>query len=164
MKRTILSTALNWGPTTISPSLSARANLSPAPRPCCAGPGKPLTPAIRQVGALTLVPNRREMRLGQGEPILLTPLENRLLDYLMLNAGHVLTAEAIIEHVWGAEGGDRDMLRQLVHRLRSKITLPSPPPAADQSGSSPGKSGPVQPPRIETIPGLGYGLVVDSSR
>lgn len=103
--------------------------------------GKLAAPAIRQVGALLLDPSRREARLGQGTAIALTPLESRLLDYLMLNAGHILTAEAIIEHVWGAEGGDRDMLRQLVRRLRSKI-----------------EPDPTQPTYIETVPGLGYGL------
>jgi DNA-binding response OmpR family regulator len=111
--------------------------------------GKMSAPAIRQVGSLTLDPGRREIRVDQQEPVLLTPLENRLLDYLMLNAGHVLTAEAIIERVWGADGGDRDMLRQLVHRLRSKIAqIPGPPST----------------PRIETIPGLGYGLVLESDQ
>ena len=103
--------------------------------------GKLAAPAIRQVGNLVLDPSRREARLGQGTAITLTPLESRLLDYLMLNAGHILTAEAIIEHVWGAEGGDRDMLRQLVRRLRSKI-----------------EPDPTQPIYIETVPGLGYGL------
>jgi hypothetical protein len=29
----------------------------------------------------------------------------------MLNAGHVLTHNAIIDHVWRPEGADRDMLR-----------------------------------------------------
>jgi DNA-binding response OmpR family regulator len=99
-------------------------------------------PAIRQVGSFTLDPSRREVYLGQSEPIMLTPLESRLLDYLMLNAGHVLTTEAIIEHVWGAEGGDRDMLRQLVRRLRSKI-----------------EPDPANPNYIETVPGLGYGFI-----
>jgi DNA-binding response OmpR family regulator len=103
--------------------------------------GKLAAPAIRQVGALVLDPSRREARLDQGTAIALTPLESRLLDYLMLNAGHILTAEAIIEHVWGAEGGDRDMLRQLVRRLRSKV-----------------EPDPTQPTYIETVPGLGYGL------
>lgn len=118
--------------------------------------GKITAPAIRQIGPLQLDPSRREMQLSQGEPIVLTPLENRLLDYLMLNAGHVLTAESIIQHIWGAEGGDRDMLRQLVHRLRTKIsqaTAANPAVAASESS----------PPRIETIPGLGYGLVVESA-
>ena len=119
--------------------------------------GKMTAPAIRQAGSLTLDPGRREIRLGQNEPVLLTPLENRLLDYLMLNAGHVLTAEAIIEHVWGADGGDRDMLRQLVHRLRTKI-------AQTSAAKTTGHPGPPPTPRIETIPGLGYGLVLESGR
>lgn len=106
---------------------------------------------IRQIGELALDLNRREIRFGQGEPISLTPLESRLLNYLMLNAGHVLTADAIIEHVWGTEGGDRDMLRQLVHRLRSKIA---------QACLAFGESDPPHPDYIETVPGLGYGLIV----
>ncbi len=106
--------------------------------------GKTPLPAIRQVGALTLDPSRRELRINQGQAVALTPLEARLLDYLMLNAGQILTADVLIDHVWGPEGGDRDMLRQLVRRLRRKIAL-----AAQAS----------QPPNyIETVPGLGYGL------
>ena len=103
--------------------------------------GKSPTPGVRQVGTLTFDPRRREVTLDQGEAISLTPLESRLLDYLMLNAGHVLTTEAIIEHVWGAGGGDRDMLRQIVHRLRSKI-----------------EADPAHPVTIETVSGLGYGF------
>jgi DNA-binding response OmpR family regulator len=97
--------------------------------------------AARQVGPLTLDINRRELRVGDREPISLTPLENRLLDYLMLNAGHILTVEDIINHVWGAEGGDRDALRQLVRRLRAKI-----------------EPDPANPIYIETVAGLGYGV------
>ncbi|MBE7471491.1 MAG: DNA-binding response regulator [Anaerolineae bacterium] len=104
--------------------------------------GKTPAPAIRQVGELTLDPSRREVRLGQGKIISLTPLESRLLDYLMLNAGQVLTIEALISHVWGAEGGDRDMLRQLVRRLRGKI-----------------EPDPTRPVYIETVAGLGYGFI-----
>jgi DNA-binding response OmpR family regulator len=114
--------------------------------------GRAVAPPARQVGGLRLDANRRELRIGHGEPVTLTPLESRLLDYLMLNAGHVLTAEAIIDHVWGAEGGERDMLRQLVHRLRAKIS--------EASGTE-GQEGGVD--YIETVPGLGYGLVVVSS-
>ncbi len=55
--------------------------------------GRSVAPAIRQVGELTLDPSRRELSTG-GVPVPLTPLESRLLDYLMLNAGHVLTAES----------------------------------------------------------------------
>jgi DNA-binding response OmpR family regulator len=105
--------------------------------------GKTAAPALRQVAGLTLDPNRREVYIEQGEAINLTPLECRLLDYLMLNAGQIVTAEAIIAQVWGVEGGDRDMLRQLVRRLRSKI-----------------EPDPAQPVYIETVPSLGYGLRV----
>jgi DNA-binding response OmpR family regulator len=116
--------------------------------------GKMPAPAIRQVGELTLDPSRREICIGQGDTISLTPLETRLLDYLMLNAGHVLTNEAIIEHVWGPEGGDRDMLRQLVHRLRGKIS---------QAWTSGAESDITHAKYIETVPGLGYGLVISPS-
>jgi len=105
--------------------------------------GRTPTPAVRQVGRLTLDLSRRELRVGKSDPIVLTPLECELLDLLMLNAGHVLTHTAIIDQVWGPEGADRDMLRQVVHRLRNKI--------------EPDSSEPIY---IETVPGLGYGLSV----
>lgn len=109
--------------------------------------GKVVTPAVRQAGALRLDPTRREVQIDDGPPISLTQLETRLLDYLMNNAGHVLTNEALISHIWSADGGNREMLRQLVRRLRSKI---EPDPAA--------------PTYIETIPGLGYGLFAAKDR
>jgi len=40
------------------------------------------------------------------------------MDCLLLNARRFLTADAIINHVWSVDGGDRDRLRRLVHRLR----------------------------------------------
>jgi len=105
--------------------------------------GRTPTPAVRQVGQLTLDPSRREVIVGGGDAISLTPLECQLLEFLMLNGGHVLTHSAIIDHVWGPEGADRDMLRQVVHRLRDKI--------------EPDSSEPIY---IETVPGLGYGLSI----
>jgi DNA-binding response OmpR family regulator len=103
-------------------------------------------PATRQAGPITLEPGRRQAHVGPGEAISLTALENRLLDYFMLNAGHVLTTEALMDHVWGPEGGNRDMLRQLVRRLRRKI-----------------EPDPAHPTFIQTVPGLGYGLMVAGS-
>lgn len=103
--------------------------------------GKSTQPVERQSGGIRLDANRRTIMAGGGEPILLTPLEFRLIDYLMLNAGQVLPYDEIILHVWGADGGDRDMLRQLIRRLRAKI-----------------EPDPAQPTLIETIPALGYGF------
>jgi DNA-binding response OmpR family regulator len=107
--------------------------------------GQTHVPAVHRAGELTLDANRRELRIGQDKTVSLTPLEQRLLRYLMINAGHVLTSEAIIAQVWGPEGGDRDMLRQLVRRLRRKI-----------------EPDPAQPTYIENVPGLGYGLILPS--
>jgi DNA-binding response OmpR family regulator len=107
--------------------------------------GIPAIPSPRQVGDLVLLPSRREVRLGQSSPIPLTPLEGRLLDCLMVNVGQVLTYDVIIDHVWGPRGADRDMLRQLVRRLRGKI-----------------EADPAKPLYIKTVPGLGYGLVVEA--
>jgi DNA-binding response OmpR family regulator len=92
-------------------------------------------------GSLVLDTDRREVRIEDGIPISLTELENRLLGYLLLHAGHILTTQDLIDHVWGPAGGDRDMLRQLVRRLRAKI--------------EPDPSNPVF---IETVPGKGYGF------
>lgn len=97
--------------------------------------------SMLQVTDLKFNPQRREVIVGQGEPISLTPLESSLLECLMINAGQVLTVDTIIDHVWGPSGGDKDMLRQLVHRLRSKI-----------------EADPANPAYIQTVAGLGYGL------
>jgi DNA-binding response OmpR family regulator len=105
--------------------------------------GKESVPAVRRVGDLILDVRRREAQIDSEKIIKLTSLETKLLDYLMLNAGHVLTGDSIIDHVWGAEGADRDMLRQLVYRLRRKI-----------------EPDPANPRYIETVSGLGYGLTL----
>ena len=105
--------------------------------------GARVTQKELQVGDLVLYPAKREVVLAdQEESISLTHLENQLLEYLMINAGQVLTVEMIIDQVWGPSGADRDMLRQLVHRLRTKI-----------------EPDPSEPVYIQTVPGLGYGLL-----
>jgi DNA-binding response OmpR family regulator len=104
--------------------------------------GQP-TPKELQVGDLKLVTTKREVFLNpDADPISLTSLESRLLECLILNAGQVLTFDTIIDRVWGPGGADRDMLRQLIRRLRTKIE-PSP----------------AKPTYIQTVPGLGYGFV-----
>lgn len=103
--------------------------------------GRPM-PSEMRVGDLRLVSSKREVFCGpQEESVSLTHLENRLLECLMVNAGRVLTFDSIIDDVWGPAAADRDMLRQLVHRLRTKI-----------------EPDPSEPVYIQTIPGLGYGM------
>jgi len=97
--------------------------------------------AALEYGKLSLDPNRREVRLGTGVVVPLAALECRLLEYLMLHPGHILSNQDLIDHLWGPSGGDRDMLRQIVRRLRVKI-----------------EPNPAEPTHIETLPGYGYGL------
>jgi len=89
---------------------------------------------------LSLDPERHTVMLPSGQVRQLTNLEFRLLYCLMVNRGHVLTTETIIEKVWGYTGeGDRNLLKSLISRLRAKIE-PSP----------------REPKLITTVPGVGY--------
>lgn len=83
-----------------------------------------------------------ELRLGDGRRLRLTRLECRLLQLMLAHAGQPVPADRLLAHVWGHRGGgDRQVLKQLVHRLRLKLAE-----AGDGDG------------RIETIPGVGYRL------
>lgn len=77
-----------------------------------------------------------------GKPVRLTRLELRLLQILLANAGHTLPPERLLAHVWGSRGaGDRQLLKQLVHRLRQKIETDA-----------------AQPRYLVTVSGVGYAL------
>ncbi|MFN8447393.1 MAG: response regulator transcription factor [Anaerolineae bacterium] len=93
---------------------------------------------------LTLDIERHEVSLGSGQSAQLTPLEFRLLETLMLNREQVLPFDTLIDRVWGADGGDKAMLKQLVYRLRRKIELLG------------GDKAEVY---LEAIPGVGYALM-----
>jgi DNA-binding response OmpR family regulator len=90
-------------------------------------------------GDFVLDPSCNELRTGKGTVLPVTRLEARLLEILMTNAGRVVGAETLIDHVWGPAGGDRKMLKQLIYRLRRKIE-----PDIEQPGY------------IETFSNIGY--------
>ena len=96
--------------------------------------------AALQVGVLELrVDDLSLSGIGQ-EPIRLTPLELRLLQLLFANAGRTVVTERILSHVWGNRaGGNRQLLKQLVHRLRQKI-----------------ETDPKDPKLLRTVPNSGY--------
>ncbi len=104
--------------------------------------GITLTPGPLAVADWVLNRSRNELQIKEQTCIRLTPLETRLLEALMLNAGQVLTADSLITTVWGPEGGDRTMLKQLIYRLRAKLE--------------------PQTNHIETVTGVGYTLTVSS--
>jgi DNA-binding response OmpR family regulator len=79
-------------------------------------------PAPLVAGALALDLELQAVAVQGGAPVRLTHLEFRLLHLLVANAGHTLPAERLLSHVWGNRAaGDRQLLKQLVHRLRQKI-------------------------------------------
>ena len=101
--------------------------------------GVQATPTVLEAGGLTLDRSRAEVTRNGRPTVRLTALELKLLETLMRDPGQVVSAEALIAAVWGPDGGDRAMLKQLVYRLRAKIE-------DDASPSS----------YIETVPGIGY--------
>jgi len=77
----------------------------------------------------------------------LTPLETRLLSLLFVNAGQPVHVEQILSHVWGNRAdGNRQLLKQLVYRLRRKI-----------------EADPAAPVVLQTVPNAGYRLGKTSS-
>jgi DNA-binding response OmpR family regulator len=70
----------------------------------------------------------------------LTPLESRFLQLLFAHAGRTVPTDRLLVHVWGNRaGGNRQLLKQLVHRLRQKV-----------------ETEPADPQLIRTIPNAGY--------
>jgi len=94
------------------------------------------------VGKITLDPSSRDVQAVGRPPRRLTHLEFRLLYTLMIHQGQTLPTEGIVERVWGYSGeGDRDLVRGLISRLRSKI-----------------EEDPKNPKYILTVSGIGYRL------
>ena len=93
-----------------------------------------------EAGDLTLDPAARSVSVGNHPTRRLTHLEFRLLYTLMINRDQVLPTETIVEHVWGYTGqSDRDLVRGLIRRLRTKV-----------------EPVPSRPRFILTVAGLGY--------
>jgi len=75
-------------------------------------------------GSLQLDPSNRTVKVGEMDPQKLTQLEFRLLYVLMTHAGQIIPTDNIVEHVWGYSGEEnRELVRGLVQRLRSKVEL-----------------------------------------
>jgi len=75
-----------------------------------------------------------------GHAVELTNTEYRLLRYLLVNAGRVLTRSQILDHVWHYDfGGDASVLETYVSYLRRKVDR-------------------YDPPLIQTVRGVGYVL------
>jgi two-component system OmpR family response regulator len=97
-----------------------------------------LEPRLR-VGDLELDDEAHEVRRA-GVPVALTPTEYRLLRFLMVNAGRVVSKGQILDHVWEYNpAGDGTVVEPCVSYLRRKV---------DQA----------EPRLIHTVRGFGYVL------
>jgi DNA-binding response OmpR family regulator len=95
------------------------------------------------VGDLDLDVENQTLAINGRSPVRLTKLELRLVQFLLAHADRVVRSERLYGHIWGPRGrGDRELLKQLVHRLRQKIELD-----------------PGVPERLLTESGVGYRLV-----
>jgi DNA-binding response OmpR family regulator len=82
-------------------------------------------PPVLRCGDLTLDPASREVRRGSVR-VLLTAREFALLEYLMRQAGSVVSKADLLTHVWESadEIGDLNVVEVYVGYLRKKIDLP----------------------------------------
>jgi two-component system response regulator PhoP len=96
-------------------------------------------------GALTLDSARREVRVNDA-PVELTAFEYRLLEYLMINAGRVVSKTELTDHLYEQDyDRDSNVIEVFVGRLRKKL---------DPSG----KLSPIR-----TVRGQGYRLAETDS-
>ncbi|WP_342318935.1 response regulator transcription factor [Corynebacterium mayonis] len=96
---------------------------------------------IIQVGRVKMDVERHTV-LVDGQPVPMPLKEFDLLEYLMRNAGRVLTRGQLIDRIWGANYvGDTKTLDVHVKRLRTKIEVE-----------------PSRPKQLVTVRGLGYKL------
>jgi two-component system, OmpR family, KDP operon response regulator KdpE len=104
-------------------------------------------PPVLRLGDATVDLARREARAASGEEIHLTPLEYRVLESLVRQAGMVVTTKHLIKEVWGPDRlGDTQSLRVCLKNLRQKI-----------------EQDPARPQFIVTETGVGYRLRVSDT-
>ena len=104
------------------------------------------TPTAVTVGPLTLDEATR-MVTNAGQPLALTPLEFRLLHYLMRHAGSVVPFATLLRQVWGYDDASvTDVVRTTVYRLRRKL-----------------QDDPAEPHLLRSVPGIGF-LLSDQPR
>jgi two-component system, OmpR family, response regulator len=108
------------------------------------GPDRDDDARILRYADLELDDDSHEVRRA-GHEIELSPTEFKLLRYLMLNPGRVLSKAQILDHVWQYDwGGDANIVESYISYLRRKV---------DQVEAADGTR---LPPLIHTKRGVGY--------
>jgi len=101
-------------------------------------------PAPIGAGAIVLDPDLQTVTVGATAPVRLTNLEFRLLQLMVASPNRTVPPERLLRHVWGHRStADRQLLKQLVHRVRQKV-----------------EADPAEPRYLKTVSGVGYRLEV----
>ncbi|OLF19377.1 response regulator transcription factor [Actinophytocola xanthii] len=83
-------------------------------------------PEPLRVDDLVLDPEAHRVTRGDRE-VELSPTEYRLLHYLMVNAGRVVSKAQILDHVWQYDfGGDGAVVEKFISTLRRKVDADAP--------------------------------------
>lgn len=100
-----------------------------------------LNPSVRlSHGEMTLDPVEHKILFASGRTVELTPLEFRLLYYLMKNSGRVLNTSQILSKVWGYDYEvESNLVAVYIRRLRTKV-----------------EEDPERPRHVITVRNLGY--------
>ena len=107
-------------------------------------PAEELDANVIRYADLELDEDSHEVRRA-GQEIDLSPTEFKLLRYLLLNPGRVLSKAQILDHVWQYDwGGDANIVESYISYLRRKVD------------SLTGPDGEKLPPLIHTKRGVGY--------
>jgi two-component system OmpR family response regulator len=89
-------------------------------------PGSP-APSRRLRCADLEMDTERHLVVRGGKPVHLSPTEYKLLHYLMVNAGRVLTRAQILDHVWTYDyDGDPSVVDTYMSYLRRKMDQETP--------------------------------------
>jgi DNA-binding response OmpR family regulator len=100
--------------------------------------------APQGAGAIVLDPDLQTVSVAGGAPVRLTNLEFRFLQAMVATPNRTVPPERLLRHVWGHRAtGDRQLLKQLVHRVRQKV-----------------EADPADPRYLKTVSGVGYRLEV----
>ena len=96
-------------------------------------------PTTYQIQGALFDPELNEI-VGHDVRVKLTPTESRILHLLFLHEGQVLSAERIMERIWGYDSeSDVNVIKTHIRHLREKIS-----------------SLPRSPQPLRTLPGVGY--------
>ena len=81
------------------------------------------SPSHLRAGVLSLDLHTFTVQVGEGEEVLLTPVEFQLLEYLMRHSGQVISVQKLLDEVWNYYPGTGDpaLVRMYVRKVRTKI-------------------------------------------